>query len=229
MTGLLLFMGCGALFFSIKNAPSKPSEPVRFLALTGAERRPLTPEVASELFGLSSDHPILLDGVDLAKIEASLDSISFLKEAKVRKWGRDSLELDVTLRSPIALHGDYVNRGIDVEGTTFPLSPIYTPKKLPLIYTGTERIEGQQWEVVQALLSREDISIEAIDVTHLLSPSLGQREVVLMLKGHYLRLQTRDFPHQISSYHELVREGVLPEGAIIDLRLDHMAFIQRTP
>lgn len=230
--------------------------------------------------GLSKDRPLLVTRFDPKKAEAALLSSPLLQGAKVRVIKPSTVYVDYTVRQPIAWLYDYENVALDKEGYLIPMYPFFPPKNLPEIYLGlapfgerpaiphlpiaawNEPLRGPYVELAFDILLRlqplvrDLFRIKRVDVSKAYEPSLGQREVIVIVDNeiylsesveptvstHYLRLSTKGYPQELGNYLEL-RKKLLEDDMqklkalapfqkpslperIIDLRIEQLAYIE---
>jgi hypothetical protein len=196
-----------------------------------------TPYLA-QLLHLSCEKKTSLSQFDFKKAEKELISSFVIKRATIKKIKPDTLYIDYTMRHPIAYLADMSNTAIDEEGFLFPFAPFYTPKYLPEIYFGTpfqENIWGTQIEAEKMTIVKEILTkfpnqcLSWMDLSKLSAPSLGQREIVIEIENHLLRLSTLEFKKEIYRYFLLKNDCLkkLKNRCIIDLRLPEVAYIKR--
>ncbi len=229
--------------------------------------------------GLSKDRPQLVSRFDPKRAEAALLTSPLLQEAKVKVIKPSTVYVDYTVRQPLAWLYDYENIALDKEGYLIPMYPFFPPKNLPEIYLGlapfgerasiphlpiaawNEPLRGPHVELAFDLLTRMQplardlFRVKRIDVSKAFAPSLGQREVVVVVDNelylhgssepaiatHYLRLSTKGYPQELGNYLEL-RKKLLEEDSeklkaqgpsqkpgisekVIDLRIAQLAYI----
>lgn len=149
----------------------------------------------SELLGLSVDKRTNLFAFDLADAEQRLKDTVAIKEAFVRRIRPGTVHVELTLRDPIALVGNYHNTAVDAEGIMFPLKPFYTPKKVPTVFFeegafDDSRVWGNTirggtaslaYDVLEgaAKILGNSTTILAVDVSRGFAPSFGQRQIIL--------------------------------------------------
>lgn len=205
---------------------------------TGPQREALKTNYLAELMRISADRPLTFAHFDLQLARKRLLSSPVMKEAQVKLIKPDTVFVDYTVRQPIAWLFDFENIALDEEGTPFPVTPYFTPKKLPEVYLG---IKNFYWNrplkepkaklalTLLELLSRLSLSVRRLDVSKAFEPSLGRREVVLILDEQgftkVVRLTPKDFTQELSNYLEL-RTKLPPKPEIIDLRIPNLGFIQ---
>lgn len=90
----------------------------------------------AETLGLAVDVPVNLYNFDLERATASLLSYPAIKEAVLHRMPPNTLWVEYSVRTPVALLADFTNIAVDSEGVPFPLAPILTPKVLPHIFLG---------------------------------------------------------------------------------------------
>ena len=165
-------------------------------------------------------------------------SCPLIKEAKVKLTSPETVYVDYTVRQPIAWLYDFENIALDEEGYPFPVSPFFTPKRLPEVYLGIrnfywgrplkERNAELALTILQ-LLNRLSLQVKRLDVSKAFLPSLGRREVVLILEEQgftkSLRLTPKNVAQELGNYLEL-RSKLPAVPQIIDLRIPQLAFIQ---
>jgi len=205
---------------------------------TGPQREALKTTYLAELMRISADRPITAASFDPAFAQKRLLACPLIKEAKVKITTPDTVYVDYTVRQPIAWLFDFDNIALDDEGYPFPVSPFFSPKRLPEIYLGIrnfywgrplkERNAELALTILQ-LLGRLSLQVKRLDVSKAFLPSLGRREVVLILEEQgftkTLRLTPKNFAQELGNYLEL-RPKLPPSAQIIDLRILQLAFIQ---
>lgn len=167
----------------------------------------------AESLGLSIDIPVNLYHFDLERARASLLSFPAIKEALVHRMPPNTLWVEYSVRTPVALLADFTNIAVDFEGIPFALAPVFSPKILPQIFLGISEEEVlpfyknilPQEELLHRLhlaldiLKFGDAGIERklvwIDVSQAQAKSWGRRQIVLGFDGscgsesrHLLRL-----------------------------------------
>ena len=159
----------------------------------------------AELLGLSCDRPSHLYALDLEAMKQQLLRCPAIKRAEVRRVHPDILYVDYEMHTPIALYADYENVAIDADGWVFPITPYFTPKRLPQFFLGKEALPswGKPLTSPELVLAHEVLTcVEAeltgsvpirIDASQAYSKNMGRREVVLLLQcgsatGHFFRL-----------------------------------------
>jgi hypothetical protein len=206
---------------------------------TGPQREALKTTYLAELMGISADRPVTVAAFDPLLARKRLLSSPLIKEAKVKLTAPDTVYVDYTVRQPVAWLYDFDNIALDEEGYPFPVSPFFSPKKLPEIYLGIRNFYwGRPLKVRNAelaltilqLLNRLSLQVKRLDVSKAFQPSLGRREVVLILDEQgftkALRLTPKNIAQELGNYLEL-RPKLPPTAQIIDLRIPQLAFIEK--
>jgi len=189
---------------------------IKSILQTGPQKEALKTVYLAELLELSTDKPVNLINFDCKKAEEKLLASPLIKKASIKKIKPDSLYIDYEVRTPIAWLLDYKNVAVDEEGYIFPVYPYLTPKHLPEIYlnlsayensSGSEFIwnsplQGKQIELALKILKSFSLhkqeypfKLKRIDVSHAFFPSLGKREVVLLIEDE-LTLHKEDKVYQ---------------------------------
>ena len=192
----------------------------------------------AELMRISADRPVTSLSFDPAVAQKRLRYSPVIKEAKVKLIEPDTIYVDYTVRQPLAWLHDFENIALDEEGVPFPVSPFFSPKKLPEIYLG---IRNFYWNrplkepraelalTILQLLNRLSLQVKRLDVSKAFLRSLGRREVILILEEQgftkALRLTPKNFAQELGNYLEL-RPKLPPIPQIIDLRIPQLAFIE---
>jgi cell division septal protein FtsQ len=182
--------------------------------------------------------PVTVASFDLASAQKRLLSCPLIKDAKVKLSAPDTVYVDYTVRQPVALLYDFENIALDEEGYPFPVSPFFTPKRLPEVYLGIRNFywgrplkekKAELGLTILQLLNRLSLQVKRLDVSKAFEPSLGRREVVLILDEQgftkALRLTPKDFAQELGNYLEL-RPKLPAIPQIIDLRIPQLAFIE---
>jgi len=205
---------------------------------TGPQREALKTTYLAELMKISADLPVTSQSFDPFLAQKRLLSCPLIKEAKVKLTSPETVYVDYTVRQPIAWLYDFENIALDEEGYPFPVSPFFTPKRLPEVYLGIrnfywgrplkERNAELALTILQ-LLNRLSLQVKRLDVSKAFLPSLGRREVVLILEEQgftkSLRLTPKNVAQELGNYLEL-RSKLPAVPQIIDLRIPQLAFIQ---
>lgn len=205
---------------------------------TGPQREALNTAYLAQLMHLSVDAPIAYAAFDPSLAARRLCHSPVIKEATVKLLEPDTIYIDYTVRQPLAWLRDFTNVALDEEGIPFPVTPFFSPKKLPEVYLGTTQlawnvpIEGREIELalsILKLISKLDFTLKRVDVSKAFAESLGSREIVMIVEekgfSQYLRLSLKNYPQELGNYLEL-RPKLLPKSHIIDLRISQLGFIQ---
>lgn len=234
--GIALLTAC---YFSI-GSRYFDREPYAILAQTGSQKEGVTSADLAEWLDIPIGSPLSSDRVDFSRMTALLQKQPMIKEGSVKKGGKGVLLVDYTLRSPVALLGDFSNLAIDEEGYIFPFFPFFSPKRLPRIYFGlstlpTKRLEGDKKEMAFAVLAelkqrswRTFFTCLEIDVSRVVDHRFGWREMVVVCHTkekarHFLRLPSSRFQKEFSRYFAI--KDRWKGDRIFDLRLDQLAFV----
>jgi hypothetical protein len=205
---------------------------------TGPQREALKTTYLAELMRISADRPVTTASFNPAYAQKRLMSCPLIKEAKVKITAPDTVYVDYTVRQPVAWLYDFDNIALDEEGFPFPVSPFFSPKRLPEVYLGIRNFywgrplkerNAQLALTILQLLNRLSLQVKRLDVSNAFQPSLGRREVVLILEEQgftkALRLTPKNFAQELGNYLEL-RPKLPAVPQIIDLRIPQLAFIQ---
>lgn len=205
---------------------------------TGPQREALNTAYLAQLMQISVDAPITYGKFDTSLAARRICSSPVIKEATVKLIEPDTVYVDYMVRQPVAWLYDFVNVAIDEEGVPFPVTPFFSPKKLPEIYLNIQRVawnrvlEGKEIELALSILkvvSKLDFTLKRLDVSKAYAESLGQREIVMIVEekgfSHYLRLSLKNYPQELGNYLEL-RPQLPPKSHIIDLRISQLGFVQ---
>lgn len=170
----------------------------------------------AECLDLSFDRPTYLRDFSCRGGVEALCSSGLIKKAHIKKLRGGMLYLDYTLRRPVALLGSLPHGAVDEEGVIFCYAPAYCPKNLPIIYIP---VGPEPWgEKISFDFSLLDGVVTQVDM-------LDKREIVLKTRyGDWIRLEKST--QQLPLYYKL-RDEVLKEPVIVDLRLPDMAFMRR--
>ncbi|HEX4839379.1 MAG TPA: hypothetical protein VFU89_02935 [Rhabdochlamydiaceae bacterium] len=205
---------------------------------TGPQREALKTTYLAELMRISADRPITAASFDPISAQKRLLLCPLIKEAKVKLTAPDTIYVDYTVRQPLASLYDFENIALDDEGVPLPVSPFFSPKKLPEIYLGIRNfywgrpLKDRNVELaltILQLLNRLSLQVKRLDVSKAFLLSLGRREVVLILEEQgytkALRLTPKNFAQELGNYLEL-RPKLPYVAQIIDLRIPQLAFIE---
>lgn len=189
-----------------------PKSRITVIVQTGPQKEALKTSYLAELMELSLDRPITTFRFDAVKAREKLLKSPVIKEAKVQLVKPAAVYVDYTVRQPVAWLYDYSNTAIDAEGYIFPVTPFFTPKRLPEIYlslapfgmpspashlprgTWNAPLKGKAVDLAFALLAlltdpahRSAFPLKRIDVSNAFAESYGQREVVVTLEEEIVR------------------------------------------
>lgn len=212
----------------------KPQKtPIRMIAQTGPIKEGLKTDCLAEILDLSVNNPKFLE-VD--EVERLIEKSPLIKKVSASYLNPETLYIDYTLRNPIFALIDFENIALDLEGHLFPLSPYFTPKKLPELYLGlkealsfNEPLKRRELILATHLYELFRGGIKRIDLSHIDEKSLGKREIVVILEypekvQHTLRLSTKRYKEELKHY-QSVKEKIQDQGLIIDLRVPKLAYI----
>lgn len=238
---------------------------VSYIIQTGPQKEALLSDYLVELLGVSLDKPSFLASFDTKEAKKKLCSSPVIAEAEVKKIKPNMIYIDYTVRKPVVWIGDFFNAALDREGTVFPMHPFFSPKKMSEVYFGEKglkdlenlafgsNIQGHYLDLAFSVLDylgekgKDLFFVKKIDVSESLAPSLGKREVVVVIENeiypasgqsftslHFLRLTPKQYAQEITNYLKL-REHLLEvekqetefslKDKVIDLRLPQLAFI----
>ncbi len=222
---------CFALFltfgiyaaFSYFERQKFSSVPIKAIAQTGPLKDALKTDYLAELLNLSVDHS---RSITIEEAEKILLENPCIKKATVSFLNPETLYIDYTLRTPQFILGDVKNLALDKHGVKFPLTPYYTPKRLPILYLGEGYFEEKR-EIATHLLELFEDEATVIDVSNCLEQSLGKREIVIALGPHLLRLTPKRYIEEIANYQK-IRTKIGNDSFIIDLRVPSFAYITST-
>ena len=205
---------------------------------TGPQREALNTAYLAQLMHISVDTPITYGAFDINLAAERLSQSPVIKEATVKLIEPDTIYVDYTVRQPIAWLYDFTNVAIDEAGCPFPVTPFFSPKKLPELYLGIDQmawntaLRGKEIDLalsILTLISKLNFSLKRLDVSNAFASTLGRREIVMVVEekgfAHYLRLSLKDYPQELGNYLEL-RSQLPPKSHIIDLRIPQLGFIQ---
>lgn len=194
----------------------------------------------AEALGLTSQK-INLYQFDLAKGEEALRKTFVIKDVCLKKIKPHTLFVDYSLREPLAYFADKSNTALDEEGMLFPFAPFYTPKHLPEIYFGDhfssqvwgKKINEKKMRMAKDILSRfPPHSLRWMDLSHIDTASLGQKEIVVEYQSFLLRLSPKNYQKEINHFFSLLEKMnqdhiLCPEkkNCVVDLRLPQVAFL----
>ena len=204
--------------------------PIKAIVQTGPQKEALKTAYLAELLGLSIDKPILSSNFDVKLAQQKLSQSPVISEVEVKIKEPGILYIDYTTRQPVALLLDYENTALDKDGYPFPVTPFFTPKKLPEIYLGIDEelqwnrpITGEKLELAFAVLHiingpivGDLFNVRRIDVSNAFEMSYGRREIVLFAQDEIynaykgkevrfiipriLRLPTKKYSQELGNY-----------------------------
>ena len=199
--------------------PTNPHYTIRYLEQTCSSLP--TPYLAM-LLDLCDTN---LYALNLDEARHRLLSSPLIKAATLHRRPPDTLSLDLSVREPVATLPEYSNFALDLEGQTIPMLPFYSDQGLPKLILGPGRTPESTYHALNLLHLCPHAT--AIDTSRLTHASPGTREIILTLDGHILRLSPTHYPSALDNYTAL-RPHLLPQ-AIVDLRLEHLAYIGAYP
>lgn len=174
------------------------AETVLTIVQTGPQKEALKTVYLAELMGISVDRPLLFSQLNPEEANRRLLRSPVIKEASVKGVKPGTVYVDYSVRQPIAWLYEYTNAAIDEEGAIFPVSPFFSPKKLPEVYLGIppfseepwgKFLEGREARLALSLLKlfsepayRDLFQVRRIDVSNAFAESYGVREIVLLIE-----------------------------------------------
>ncbi|MBS0615831.1 MAG: hypothetical protein JSR58_04690 [Verrucomicrobia bacterium] len=225
------------IFHKSWTSPNEGPAYIRKIVQTGPQREALKTAYLAQLIGLSSNKPTLSKFFDIALAESRLRTSPVIQEATVKLSESDTLYIDYTVRQPVAALADFENMAIDSLSVPFPLSPFFTPKNLPEIYLGIDKmsyhqpLKSPQAELALSLLKVVQplpMTLQRIDVSKAFSPRLAEREIICIVEDggyrRFLRLSAKHYPQGIGNYLQ-IREKLPPKPQVIDLRLTKLGYL----
>lgn len=201
----------GLLFYHYVKGQYAQDDTYRIVALvqTTPEKESLKSVYLAEILGLSIDHPTNLYRFNSKEAKHKLLSHPLFEKARIKKIRPATIQIDYTLRKPIAYLLDSTNTVIDSEGFPFPFKPFFTPKKLPEVYLGTadsteeSPINSMQWgrqlkgprvelamdlfKLVTSQYCSDSLCLKRIDVSKAHAASYGQRQVIVILEKQLVK------------------------------------------
>lgn len=191
-------LGCLYYLHQMKSQIHDDQYQIVALVQTASDKESLNMVYLAELLNLSIDQPTNLFQFDAEEARKKLLGSHVIKETTIKKIRPGTVFVEYSMRRPIAYSGDYTNTAVDEEGYFFPVSPFYTPKKIPEIRLGI-LAEGTLWgscckekktfqlaiEVLHALeayFQGKPIHLKRLDVSKAFASSYGQREIVAMIE-----------------------------------------------
>lgn len=210
------------------------------IASSKQEQMPIS--FLAEIMDLSIDNSVNLYSFDCEEAQRKLMATHAIAKAHITKIKPDILFVDFELRKPIAVVGDVTNTFIDEEGILFPIFPFYTPKRLVEVYFALpklptyygRRLSEKRMHIVTNLIHQlKGRRLHRIDLSHMDEPTLGRREIVIVLsvKGfkRTLRLDSKEYQEQLENYAALEKTYFSKENfeCIIDLRIPNIAYVRK--
>ena len=204
----------------------------------------LSPRFFSDYLGLCPNgRPLLLKKLDQLKIQKKLQEFPVFKTIQSELTHGGELIVSYELRKPLYILKDYDNLGLDQEGVIIPITPYYSPKKLPEVYLGLDKVtwnKKHKIEYAHQIVSyfnkyRLDIfNIKLIDLSLLDHAIPAYREVVLTVEvfghSHYLRINPQHVEKALDRYIRLFKEaklmGQLQKPVIFDARILKFAVLK---
>lgn len=238
---------------------------ISYIVQTGFQREALHSDYLAELLGLSLDHPAMMCSFNEEIAREKLLSSPVIQEGFIRKIAPNMIYIDYTVRKPIGWVFDFINIAVDKDGYLFPVYPFFSPKKLPEMYLGKEfnqefpsfnkPLKNKYMDLAFSILDvlkeqgKDLFMIKRVDVSNAFAPSLGKREIVVVLENellgvdsrvcstHFLRLSSKYFSKEIANYltlrshlldadkQEVLQGNKSFQERVIDLRITQLAFI----
>ena len=231
---------------------TNPKYKILSIVQTGPQKNALPSSYFAELLNLSIDAPTGLYSLNLKEATQKLLNSPLIASVKLQRRSPSTLYIDYEARHPMAWLADFKNRAVDETGHVFAIHPFLPPLKIPEIYLGISSfenncIEGPKWEIAKKILYHlksipidPHCSLQRIDVSQALAPSLGQREVVLFTeeelklsdqKSFYfpkiLRVSPVDFERQLSCFLVLRKTMMKDYKAQVSLKQTRSRFAPR--
>ncbi len=209
--------------------PEKKPQMIEYIVQTGVQKEALHSDYLAELLDLSWDKQTLFSFFNEKNAEEKLRACPLIEEVSVRKIPPNMIYIDYKVRKPIGWVADFMNTGVDAEGRIFPITPFFSPKKMPEIYLGKKQVENVSFsqplegkyfalasQVIHALTpyERNEFFLKKVDVSDAFYPTLGKRGIVIVLEHellpsetistHFLRLSTENYSQEIANYLSLL-------------------------
>lgn len=234
-----------ALFYSRYLQEQRTHDPQYAISsiIQTCEKGPRLPNLyLTELLALATDYPSNLFQWNASEGERLLQNSPLIIKASVQKIAPNTVCVHYATRTPVARLADYSGTLIDSEGFFIPDAPFLESAKLPLLYLGCrkacwgEKAAGVQTELALVLLrliknSFPDKLLASLDVSQAYALSLGKRQVVAVFgaerEAHFLRVTAEGYLQQLANYRMLLETRQISEkqGVVVDLRLDHLAYL----
>lgn len=150
----------------------------------------------AEKLGLSKDYPTNMYRFDIDAATRVLAAEPILRSVELRLFTPGILAIHYEARSPVVYLADYHNTAVDKEGVRIPITPFFTPRRLPKLYCGkTEdeviwggRVASKYWELVQKMLpfagptpKWKGMTLQQIDLSRMEEPLAGSREIIIQV------------------------------------------------
>jgi len=189
--------------------------------------------------------PLKIKRLDAKKIEKKLRDFPIFQDVDVEFTPQGELLVTYDLRKPLFYLRDYNNCALDFEGRVLPLVPFYSPKKLPHIYLGLQRLLWNQSHDIELASSiiryfnhdrLQLFELKLIDLSKLKALVPSHREVILTLSIsghlHYLRINPGHWHRALNRYIRLFEEAklskTLDQDVIFDARISKFATLKTT-
>jgi len=157
----------------------------------------LRSEYLLETLHLSKGKNLLCCDVDSAALTAQLKNCPVVESAHISIVEPPYLEVNYSLRSPVAYVKDVENGALDEKGVLIPFAPFYFPKVLPSVILGKEKT---QWKWADSIAPQKHAAFSeihslfknsnfphwklvAVDLSRLEEASLARQEVIAILQN----------------------------------------------
>lgn len=222
-------LGCLYYLHQLKSQIHDDQYQIVAVVQSSTDKESLKTVYLAELLGLSVDQPTNLFQFNTEEARQKLLGSHVIKDVDIKKIRPGTVFVEYSMRKPIAYSGDYANTALDKEGILFPVSPFYTPKRLPEIRLGwiaNGSVWGSCCKDDQAFLLAVDVlrSLEThfqgkpihlnhVDVSHAFASSYGHREIVVMIEEDVEKMEGGRFV--VTAYPRVLRFSVsgLEQGA----------------
>jgi len=183
----------------------------------------LSPRFFSDYLSLSpKGQKITLSLLDVKKIEKKLAAFPLFAHIEAKISNSGELILSYELREPRFFLGDYSGLGLDKEGRIIPLQPFFSPKILPRVWLGLDKID---WNKAYGIEKAEaialffemapyrDFQLQSIDLSQLLHPIVAHHEIIVKVGHfgslHYLRIHPQRIEQALKRYVKIFEEESL--------------------
>jgi len=230
--------GLGMLYYQqIRELRTRDSKyQITSIVQTGPEQNQLKTDTIAKIMELESENLYLFSA---SEARENLLRSPFVKEAKVKKVPPGTIYVDYVLRKPIAILGDFSNTLLDEEAVSFPKTPFFDQESYPEIILGLnelkwgEEIRGRRLGLaLQLYRELSSSSLTLIDVSRAFAPSYGDRQIVVGLGSHILRLSTKNYRQELQNYRRLMSyfedHSEFQKDLVIDLRIPQLGFITKS-